>query len=126
MRACAHSALTRPISDSIAALSHGDEIAPIEGLMPFSLMVRPGRSDTCCDPWSEWRVQPAGGLLRAIAILSASSASPASMRSDMYLVTSDLRKGTAVGILDRIHPTLLGPSPCGAAWGSCNPGRPLS
>ena len=30
--------------------------------MPFSPMVRPGRSDTCCDPWSEWRVQPAGGL----------------------------------------------------------------
>lgn len=28
-------------------------------------------------------MQPAGGLLRAIAILSASSASPASMRSDI-------------------------------------------
>lgn len=51
--------------------------------MPLSLMVRPSRSDTCCDPRSEWRVQPAGGLLRAIAILSASSASPASMRSDI-------------------------------------------
>ncbi len=45
---------------------------------------------------------------------------------DVYLVTSDLRKGTAVGILDRIHPMLLGPNPCGTAWGSCNPGRPLS
>lgn len=56
---------------------------PIEGLMPLSLMVRPSRSDTYCDPRSEWRVQPAGGLLRAIAILSASSASPASMRSDI-------------------------------------------
>ena len=51
--------------------------------MPLSLMVRPSRSDTYCDPRSEWRVQPAGGLLRAIAILSASSASPASMRSDI-------------------------------------------
>ena len=35
--------------------------------------------------------------------------------------------GTAVVILDRIHPTLpADPSPCGTAWGSCNPGRPLS
>lgn len=51
--------------------------------MPFSPMMRPSRSDTYRDPWSEWRVQPAGGLLRAIAILSASSASPASMRSDI-------------------------------------------
>ena len=45
--------------------------------MPLSRMVRPSRSDTYCDPWSEWCMQPAGGLLRAIAILSASpSASP--------------------------------------------------
>ena len=51
--------------------------------MPFSLMVRPSRSDTHRDPWSEWCMQPAGGLLRAIAILSASSAGPASMRSDI-------------------------------------------
>lgn len=51
--------------------------------MPFSLMVRPGRSDAYRDPWPEWRVQPAGGLLRAIAVLSASSAGPASMRSDI-------------------------------------------
>ncbi len=72
-----------PISDSMAALSQGEEIAPIEGLMPFSLMVRPSRSDTHRDPWSEWCMQPAGGLLRAIAILSASSAGPASMRSDI-------------------------------------------
>ena len=67
----------------MAASSQGGEIAPIEGLMPFSLMVRPDRSDTYRDPWSEWRVQPAGGLLRAIAVLSASSAGPASMRSDI-------------------------------------------
>ena len=83
VRACTHSALTGPISDSMAASSRGEEIAPIEGLMPFSLMVRPGRSDAYRDPWPEWRVQPAGGLLRAIAVLSASSAGPASMRSDI-------------------------------------------
>ena len=82
-RACTHSALTRPVSDSMAALSRGGEIAPIEDLMPFSPMVRPSRSDAYRDPWSEWRVRPAGGLLRAIAALSASSASPASMRSDI-------------------------------------------
>lgn len=51
--------------------------------MPLSRMVRPSRSDTYCDPWPEWCMQPAGGLLRAIAILSASSASPAPMRSDI-------------------------------------------
>ena len=28
--------------------------------MPLSRMVRPSRSDTYCDPWSEWRVRPAG------------------------------------------------------------------
>lgn len=81
VRACAHSALTGPIGDSMAALSQGGEIAPIEGLMPFSPMVRPSRGDTYCDPRSEWRVRPAGGLLRAIAILSAPSAGPAPMRS---------------------------------------------
>lgn len=75
--------MTGPIGDSIAASSHGGEIAPVEGLMPLSLMVRPSRSDAYRDPWSEWRVQPAGGLLRAIAVLSASSAGPASMRSDI-------------------------------------------
>ena len=43
------------------------------------------------------------------------------------LVKPAFRFGTAVVILDRIHPTLLAdPSPCGTAWGSCNPGRPLS
>jgi len=34
--------------------------------------------------------------------------------------------GTAVGILDRIHPMLPGPNPCDTAWGSYNPGRFLS
>ena len=31
--------------------------------------------------------------------------------------------GTAVGILDQIHPMRLAPNPSGTAWGSCNPGR---
>ena len=34
--------------------------------------------------------------------------------------------GTAVGILDQNHPMLLDPNPFDTAWGSCNPGRPLS
>ena len=38
----------------------------------------------------------------------------------------DSSKGTAVGILDQNHPMLLGPNPFDTAWGSCNPGRPLS
>jgi hypothetical protein len=42
------------------------------------------------------------------------------------LVKPDFRLGTAVGILDQNHPMLPGPNPCDAAWGSCNPGRPLS
>ena len=45
----------------------------------------------------------------------------------LCLVKLAFRFGTAVGILDQIHPTLpADPSPCGTAWGSCNPGRPLS
>ena len=34
-----------------------------------------------------------------------------------------LPHGTAVGILDQIHPMRLAPNPFGTAWGSCNPGR---
>ena len=41
------------------------------------------------------------------------------------LNSMNLTPGTAVGILDQIHPMLLGPNPCGTAWGSCNPGRSL-
>ena len=37
-----------------------------------------------------------------------------------------MNEGTAVGILDQNHPMLLGPNPFDTAWGSCNPGRPLS
>ena len=45
----------------------------------------------------------------------------------MLVFTKKWPEGTAVVILDQIHPTLpADPSPCGTAWGSCNPGRPLS
>lgn len=47
-------------------------------------------------------------------------------RQELLMFTKKWSEGTAVGILDRIHPTPLGPNPCGTAWGSCNPGRPLS
>ena len=39
-----------PMSDSMAALSHGEEIEPIEGRTPFSRMVLEGSSDTYCEP----------------------------------------------------------------------------
>ena len=42
------------------------------------------------------------------------------------LVKPDFRFGTAVGILDQIRPMPPSPNPCDTAWGSCNPGRPLS
>lgn len=42
--------LTMPMSDSMAALSHGEEIEPIEGRTPFSRMVLEGSSDTYCEP----------------------------------------------------------------------------
>ena len=48
--ACAHSALMRPMGDPIAALSHGEDIDPIEGSMPASRIVLPGSSETCCEP----------------------------------------------------------------------------
>ena len=45
----------------------------------------------------------------------------------MSLRHAVLSSGTAVVILDQIHPTpLADPSPCGTALGSCNPGRSLS
>jgi hypothetical protein len=55
--------------------------------------------------------------------------SPEQLAADMLVLksTPDLPIGTAVVILDRIHPTPpADPSPCGTAWGSCNPGRSLS
>ena len=52
---------------------------------------------------------------------------PAVEAVDHVSVNLFFTSGTAVVILDRIHPTLpADPSPCGTAWGSCNPGRPLS
>lgn len=38
-----HSDLMTPIRDSVTALSHGDDMAPMEGLMPFSLIRRATR-----------------------------------------------------------------------------------
>ena len=40
----------RPMSDSIAALSHGEDIDPIEGSMPASRIVLPSSSETYCEP----------------------------------------------------------------------------
>ena len=51
--------------------------------MPAARIVFPSRSDACCEPWPGWCAQPSGGRLRAIAILSAPSASPAAMRADV-------------------------------------------
>lgn len=48
--ACTHSALMRPMSDSIAALSHGEDIDPIEGSMPASRIILPSSSETYCEP----------------------------------------------------------------------------
>ena len=45
---------------------------------------------------------------------------------DVCFATLIFGFGTAVGILDQNHPMLLGPNPFDTAWGSCNPGRPLS
>ena len=36
----------------MAVLSHGDEIDPIDGRMPFSRMVLDRSSDTYCEPQS--------------------------------------------------------------------------
>ena len=68
VRACTHSALMTPMSDSIAALSQGDDIEPIDGSIPASRMVFPSSSEAYCDPWSLWCTQPLPGLLRAMAI----------------------------------------------------------
>lgn len=45
--------------------------------MPFSLVVLPRSRLAYWEPWSEWCMQPSRGRLRAMAILSASSASSA-------------------------------------------------
>ena len=79
VRACTHSLLTMPLSDSVTALSHGLATDPIDGRIPWRRMVAPSSSDMYCAPWSLWCTQPAGGRLRSMAILSASSASAASI-----------------------------------------------
>ena len=79
VRACTRPALTGPMSDSMAALSHGDDMEPMEGLMPAARIVFPSGSDACCEPWSGWRMRPLGGRRPAIAILGASSAGSAAM-----------------------------------------------
>ncbi len=56
---------------------------PIEGSMPASRMVPPGRSEACWLPWPPWCTQPFPGRLLAIAIFSASSAGSAPMQSDI-------------------------------------------
>ena len=56
---------------------------PMEGLMPLSRMVLPKSRLTYWAPWSLWWMQPSGGFLLAMAILSASSASSAVMRGPM-------------------------------------------
>ena len=52
VRACAHSALMTPMSDSMAALSQGDDIDPIDGSIPASRIVLPSSSEAYCEPWS--------------------------------------------------------------------------
>ena len=71
------------MGDSTAALSHGLAIEPVDGPMPASRIVLPIGSETHWLPWSLWWMQPPGGLRLTIAILSASSASPAVMRADI-------------------------------------------
>lgn len=88
--ACAYSALMGPMSDSMAALSQGGEMEPIEGSMPASRMVPPSSSEAYRLPWSLRCTQPFPGRLLAIAVFSASSASPAPMRSDIDQPTTIL------------------------------------
>ena len=48
---CVHALrLTRPMSDSMAALSHGEDLEPIEGRMPCTRMVLESSGDTYCEP----------------------------------------------------------------------------
>ena len=68
-----------------------------------------------------WERATASSAAVGVCVSGASHA-----RAVLYLVKSAFRFGTAVGILDRIHPMLPGPNPCDTAWGSYNPGRSLS
>ena len=48
--ACTRPASMRPMSDSIAALSRGGDIDPIEGSMPAPRVVLPSSGETYCEP----------------------------------------------------------------------------
>lgn len=63
---------------------------PIEGSTPASRMVPPGSGEAHRLPWSPWRARPIPGRLLAIAVFSASSASPAPMRPDIDRPTTIL------------------------------------
>ena len=67
------------MGDSMAALSHGDEIDPIDERMPRSRTVLESGGDTYRDPRSLRCAHPSGGFRLARAIFSASSASSAAM-----------------------------------------------
>ena len=49
-RVCTRFDFTMPMSDSMAALSHGEDIEPIEGRMPCTRMVLESSGDTYCEP----------------------------------------------------------------------------
>lgn len=67
------------MGDSMAALSHGDDIDPIDGRMPRSRTVLESGGDTRRDPRSLRFTHPSGGFRLARTIFSASSASSAVM-----------------------------------------------
>ena len=43
-----------PMSDSMAALSHGEDIEPIDGRISCSRMALDSSSDTYWVPWMKW------------------------------------------------------------------------
>ena len=53
---CMHgsSSFTMPMSDSMAALSHGEDIEPIDGRTPCSRMALDSSGDTYWIPWMKW------------------------------------------------------------------------
>ena len=91
------------------------------------------RSGSCAaTSWSRspaWRgIGSRRGGCRPVATISpgVGTAGWAGRSRTLYFVKLTCTVGTAVGILDRIHPMLPGPNPCDTAWGSYNPGRSLS
>ena len=53
---CMHGSFsfTMPMSDSMAVLSHGEDIKPIDGRTPCSRMALDSSSDTYWVPWMKW------------------------------------------------------------------------